>query len=187
MFKKTYFTHRNIHRDFSYFFVGLIIAFSVSGIALNHREDFDPQEYIVKAEKIQLDLSEAPEKMDDAFIKNAIENIPILEEEAYRGFRNRGNEIHIFFENAFAFADTKSGAGEVEFLKTIPLLGQMTILHKTTDVWWIWFSDIFGLALLTIAITGMFIGKGKFSFQRRGWILAVAGLIFPFVFLFLIR
>jgi hypothetical protein len=34
--------------------------------------------------------------------------------------------------------------------------------------------------------TGMFIEKGKNSFKSRGWWLAVLGIIFPLLFLFLI-
>ncbi|MCT4631060.1 PepSY-associated TM helix domain-containing protein, partial [Winogradskyella sp.] len=90
-------------------------------------------------------------------------------------------------KDAYAFVNLKTGEGEIEYVKTIPVLGQMTILHKTTNVWWIWFSDIFGVAMLTIAITGMFISKGKNSFKKRGWWLASLGLIFPFIFLFIIK
>jgi hypothetical protein len=58
-------------------------------------------------------------------------------------------------------------------------------LHKTTNSFWIWYSDIFGVAMLVIAITGMLITKGKNSFSKRGWKLALAGLLFPIVFLIL--
>jgi uncharacterized protein len=32
----------------------------------------------------------------------------------------------------------------------------------------------------------MFIEKGKFSFRQRGWKLALLGMIFPLIFLFLL-
>ena len=68
----------------------------------------------------------------------------------------------------------------------IPILhvmGQMTQLHQDTSKWWIYYSDAFGIALLTLAITGMFIQKGDTSFSARGWKLALAGILFPLVFL----
>jgi hypothetical protein len=40
--------------------------------------------------------------------------------------------------------------------------------------------------MLLIAITGMFIARGKESFQKRGWIFASIGIIFPLVFLLLL-
>lgn len=176
--------NRNLHRDIGYFYVGLIIAFSISGIALNHRTDFDPQEYTVKTEQLEVDIPEDAEKIDDAFLKELAKTITSAE---YRGNRRRGNEARLYFKDAFASVNLQTGKGEIEYVRTIPFLGQMTILHKTTNKWWIWFSDIFGVAMLIIAITGMFIAKGKYSFRKRGWILAVLGLIFPFIFLFLIR
>ncbi|EZH75720.1 hypothetical protein ATO12_02705 [Aquimarina atlantica] len=176
--------NRNLHRDIGYFYVGLIIAFSVSGIALNHRTDFDPQEYTVKTETFQIEIPSDDTQITDDFLKEVAKEIS---EEEYKGNRKRENTIRLYFEDAFASLDSKTGKGEIEYVKTIPVLGQMTILHKTTNKWWIWFSDIFGVAMLIIAITGMFIAKGKNSFKIRGWWLATLGLIFPFIFLFLIR
>ncbi len=176
--------NRSLHRDISYFFVGLIIAFSVSGIALNHRTDFDPQEYTVKTENFKIDLPSDASLITEDFFKQEAKKIAT---EEFRGHRIRGQEARLYFEDAFASVNLKTGEGEIEYVQTIPVLGQMTILHKTTNVWWIWFSDIFGVAMLFIAITGMFISKGKNSFKKRGWWLATIGLIFPFIFLFLIR
>jgi hypothetical protein len=60
----------------------------------------------------------------------------------------------------------------------------MADLHQTTNSAWIWYSDIFGGAMIIIALTGMFIASGKYSFKKRGWWLALAGVAFPLVFLF---
>ncbi len=82
--------------------------------------------------------------------------------------------------------DLTTGKGKLETYKTTPILGQMTKLHVDTSNWWIYYSDIFGIAMLVIAITGMFIQKGELSFWARGWKLALLGMIFPLIFLFLI-
>lgn len=62
----------------------------------------------------------------------------------------------------------------------------MTKLHVDTSKWWIYYSDIFGVAMLIIAFTGMCIQKGANSFWGRGWKLALVGIIFPLIFLFLL-
>ena len=185
MKKSKAYWNRLIHRDLAYFFLGLIIAFSASGIILNHRVDIDPQEYTVKTETIQFDLPEDKLLITDDFFRSALTDKNNIEN--YKRFRIRNNEIRLYFKDAFATIDAKTGIGEIDYVRTIPVLGQMTILHKSTSKWWIWFSDIFGIAMLTIAITGMFISKGKYSFKKRGWVLALIGLVFPFVFLFIIR
>ena len=45
-------------------------------------------------------------------------------------------------------------------------------LHKSTNSFWIWYSDIFGAAMLLIAITGILIPAGKNGFSKRGWKLS---------------
>src|SRR5690348_15324074 len=45
-------TSRNTHRDLAYFFLGLIIAFSFSGIFLNHRQKWHPRRYTSDTKEI---------------------------------------------------------------------------------------------------------------------------------------
>jgi uncharacterized protein len=82
--------------------------------------------------------------------------------------------------------DITTGKGKIETYRVTPLLGQMTKLHQDTSKWWIYYSDAFGIAMFTMALTGMFIEKGKNSFRGRGWWLAVLGMVFPLIFLFLL-
>jgi len=65
-----------------------------------------------------------------------------------------------------------------------PITSQTMKLHKNTSNWWIYYSDIFGISLITIAITGtIMIPAGRFTFKKRGWKLALAGLIVPILIL----
>lgn len=185
MKKNRAYWNRTLHRDLAYFFFGLIIAFSVSGITLNHRESFSSREYTVKVEPIKLDLPKDKSTLTEDYFKSIASTI--APESDFEAYRNRGGEGRLYFDDAFMSIDLNTGKGEIEYVKPIPVLKQMAILHQTTNTWWIWFSDIFGIAMLIIAITGMFISKGKYGFKRRGWILASLGLIFPFIFLFIIR
>ncbi|WP_258012176.1 hypothetical protein [Flavobacterium psychrophilum] len=34
---------RNLHRDLGYFYIGLIISFAFSGVLMNHREHWHPE------------------------------------------------------------------------------------------------------------------------------------------------
>jgi hypothetical protein len=176
---------RAIHRDTAYFFLGLIIAFSISGIALNHRVTFDPQEYVLDIKKVHLTQFIDKPSFDKQELVDVAKQWGL--EEAYRGFRHDSSKLRVFFKEAYLTVDLKTGDGELEISKVRPVLGQMTILHKSTSTWWIWFSDIFGVAMLTIAISGALLSQGKSSFATRGWILSLTGLIFPFIFLFLLN
>lgn len=33
---------RTLHRDLSYFFAGMVLIYALSGIAMNHRDTFNP-------------------------------------------------------------------------------------------------------------------------------------------------
>jgi len=177
-------TNRNLHRDTAYFYIGLIISFSISGIALNHRATWNPKEYTVSSKDITVQVPADAALIDDAFVKKLATDWEM--EKQYRSFRVRGENVRLFFDGAVADFDLTTGQGELEMIRKRPLLNEMTLLHQTTNEGWIWYSDIFGLGMLTLAITGMFIAKGKESFRKRGWKFAIVGIIFPLVFLVLL-
>ncbi len=178
-------TNRNLHRDIAYFYLGLILAFSFSGIILNHRQDWYPMDYSYETKEVEFEIPTDISKLDSKeFITDMSKTWEL--EEAYDGHRIRGDELRVFYtDNVILDANIKTGKGSIEYKRKVPFLGHTMFLHKTTNKFWIWYSDIFGVAMLVIAITGMLITKGKNSFMKRGWKLAVAGLLFPLIFLFL--
>ena len=60
-------TNRSLHRDFAYFYVGLIIAFSFSGIILNHRQDWYPMDYTYESKDVTLTLPEDVKQISKEF------------------------------------------------------------------------------------------------------------------------
>ena len=178
------FATRNLHRDTAYFFVGLIISFSLSGIALNHRTTWNPRQYVVDSKEVTVIVPEDKEAINDEWGKSIAKSWDTGKE--YQSVRVRGEEVRIYLEGAVADINMETGKGDLETIKQRPLLNEMTLLHQTTNTAWTWYSDIFGLGMLLIAITGMFIAKGTESFRQRGWKLALVGIIFPLVFLFLL-
>ncbi|MBL7859119.1 MAG: PepSY-associated TM helix domain-containing protein [Cyclobacteriaceae bacterium] len=176
-------TARNTHRDIAYFYLGLIIAFSFSGIFLNHRQAWHPSRYTYSEQEITVaPINKAD--VNDAFVESfsKAQNI----DDKVRRFSVNGDNLRISYVNHDVQVDVNTGKGKLETYKTTPILGQMTKLHVDTSKWWIYYSDVFGVAMLVIAITGMFIEKGKNSFRSRGWKLALVGIIFPLIFLFLL-
>lgn len=177
------FTSRNLHRDVAYFYFGLIIAFSLSGIILNHRQDWYPMDYTVSAESIVIEKN-----IDAEFFENQ-EAVKAWAEDlgedlTYQTFRLREEQLRIYYkENAIADINLSNGEGELEYKRKVPIIGHTMYLHKTTNKSWIWYSDIFGAAMLLIATTGVLIPMGRNGFKTRGWKLALAGVIFPLIFL----
>ncbi|MFN3840520.1 MAG: PepSY-associated TM helix domain-containing protein [Cyclobacteriaceae bacterium] len=176
-------TFRNIHRDIAYFYLGLIIAFAFSGIFLNHRQTWHPRRY--KAEIKEGSITPIhKDSVNEAFVTQFTKEQNITDN--LRRFTVNGDVLRISYVNHDADIELATGKVTLVHYKVTPLLGQMTILHVDTSKWWIYYSDVFGAAMLVIAVTGMFIEKGKNSFRARGWKLAMAGIVFPLIFLFLL-
>jgi hypothetical protein len=176
-------TARNTHRDLAYFFLGLIIAFAFSGIFLNHRQQWHPRRYTYDTKPITVGTV-LKDSVNDAYIEQFTKSQNI--DDVLRRFQINENALRISYTTHDVDIDITTGEGKIVTYKTTPILGQMTKLHVDTSKWWIYYSDIFGVAMLVIGITGMFIEKGKNSFQSRGWKLALVGIIFPLIFLFLL-
>lgn len=173
-------TNRSLHRDFAYFYVGLIIAFSFSGIILNHREDWYPMNYTFESKEVQLQLPKNQEEITNDFLIEATKNF----DATYESHRIRNGSLRVYFkDNGILDMKLSDSKGELEFKRKVPLIGHTMYLHKTTNKFWVWYSDIFGAAMLLIAITGILIPAGKNGFSKRGWKLALIGLIFPIIFL----
>ncbi|WP_264559237.1 PepSY-associated TM helix domain-containing protein [Flavobacterium sp. N2270] len=174
-------TIRNLHRDLGYFYLGLIITFAFSGILMNHRENWHPDKYTIEAKAIEILLPEESQ-INDAYAENLAKELNINDK--VKRHMVRKGKFKMQFENTEVEIDLKSGKGEIiHFLKT-PVISQAMKLHKSTSNWWIYFSDIFGLSLICIAVTGaMMVKHGKHTFKRRGWKLAIVGLLFPILFL----
>lgn len=182
-----FFSNRNLralHRDFGYFFAGLIIAFGISGIAQNHRKQWKPDKYSYEFKKIKTGFHLPKESIT----KNNIDSFS--EANGLKDFKQfdfrKDSMLVIAYKDADVTVRLVSGDAEINFWKKKPVLAQAVFLHKFNgNNWWIWYSDIFAAALVFIVIGGMFLMKGKYSFKKRGWWLALLGIIFPIMALFL--
>ena len=172
---------RKWHRDIAYFFVGLILSFSISGIALNHRTTFNSRQYAHQSEEFTFQVPQEEGSINEEYVRSILPQIGI--ENDYRTFRIRNGQLRIYYEDALAEIYIATGKGEKEWLKKRILLAEMADLHQTTNNWWVWYSDIFGVGMILIAVSGMFIANGRDSFKNRGWWLATIGLVFPLIFL----
>ncbi|MGX7668289.1 PepSY-associated TM helix domain-containing protein [Flavobacterium pedocola] len=178
-------TIRNIHRDFGYFYIGLIISFAFSGILMNHRDSWHAEKYTIETKAVTVQLPSDEEAITEKFAEKLGKELGI--EDKFRRHNVKKGELKLSYENTDVEIDIKTGKGEIVAFKKTPVISQMMKLHKNTSNWWIYYSDIFGLSLITIAITGaMMIKAGKNTFRQRGWKLALAGILFPILFLLLL-
>ncbi len=174
--------NRVLHRDVGYFFFGMTIIYALSGIALNHLKDWNPS-YIVHKRDVLWDQS----YIGDPVSQSAV--LLFLEKYGEAGnykkhYHPEPGQLKIFLNSGSAEIDLASGQGIIEKLKRRPLLYEVNFLHYNPRRLWTWFSDIFCVSLILIAVTGLFIIRGKNGISRRGAWLAGIGILIPLLFLF---
>ncbi|MEE4176923.1 MAG: PepSY-associated TM helix domain-containing protein [Bacteroides sp.] len=174
--------NRAVHRDLGYFFFGMSIIYGLSGIALNHRHEWNPN-YNITQEKYQL---EQPRKGTEGEELSLFYLEQIGEEGQYRTQVKTENNLRIFIEGGSLTVNLESGEASFEKIKRRPILHEVNFLHyNTPKKLWTWFSDLYAAGLMILAITGLFILKGKNGITRRGAWITAAGVIIPVLLLFL--
>jgi hypothetical protein len=175
--------NRATHRDLGYFFVAMILIYSLSGIAINHLDDWDPS-YVVNKWEVKTTTTIDKNTFDADAAKALLKEFDI--DERYRKFYfPNENRLKIFFKSGSVVLDISSGKGKVETLNRRAIFHTVNWLHYNPNVYWKWFSDIFAVALIILAISGLFILKGKNGLKWRGTILMVIGTVIPLLFLML--
>jgi uncharacterized protein len=174
---------RAIHRDLGYFFAGMTVIYSLSGIALNHIREWDPNYHVTRKDVQVEPFVQEGFTRDDALSLLAA----FGERDNYKNhYFPEAGQLKIFLDGGSFTVNAASGAGLLEYSRRRAVFFEVNFLHyNTPKKLWTWFADIFAGALIIIAITGMFILKGKQGITGRGaWLVAI-GLLIPTVFLVL--
>jgi uncharacterized protein len=173
---------RIIHRDFGYLFFGATLVYALSGIALNHLSDWNPN-YSVEVVEFETTLNLRKSKQIEENIGLLLDEIADRDEYK-KHYYPSDQELKIFLSGGSSvMVDLQSGTGYAEFLRKRPLFYQVNYLHYNPQKWWTWFSDIFAGALIILAITGLVMVKGKKGITGRGAWMTALGIIVPLLFL----
>jgi hypothetical protein len=168
---------RAFHRDIGYVAVALTIAYGVSGIAVNHFEDWNPS---YKLESRAVDVGPLTGSIAD----NAATVVRklALDPRAVRGhFQETDTVLRVFLsEGQEAAVDITTGHGTLKVLRERPVLFQVNALHlNNLKGVWTYVADTFAVALIVLALTGVSMMKGDRGFWGRGKYFVAAGLAIP--------
>jgi len=174
-----------LHRDLGYLFAEIALIYAISGIAMNHRNSFNPN-FSVDNVSFVLPQSVAA-KCDDV---NAGDIDAILEaadcprSQYTKHFMDAEGRLKILIKGGSSItADLPGRTATYEKITPRAVLGPMVKLHYNPGRWWTAFADIFALSLIIIVLTGLFIHNGKNGIKCRGAILLIIGLLIPLAFL----
>lgn len=173
---------RILHRDIGYVFFGMSVIYGLSGIALNHIDDWNPNYTISHKNYL---LKNIPEKnlIDKELIFSLISDLSL--DVTYRShYFSKPDILKIFLKEGSLTIDLISGETLLEQIKKRPVFREVNFLHyNKPKKLWTWFSDLFAGSLIFLATTGLFMIQGKKGITGRGAWLVILGVVIPLVFL----
>ena len=170
---------RGFHRDIGYLAVGLTLVYAISGIAVNHIADWDPNFEHVDA-------------------THQIEGIPLGEVEsvahvaAHLGIDEEPNDVFAYsekrivvnYEQRTLTIDPTTGSVVEKGQSPRFMLRLMNWLHLNRGKKaWTYFADGYALMLVFLALSGMFMLPGRRGVLGRGGVLVAIGVAAPLLYI----
>lgn len=170
-----------LHRDLGYLACALTVVYAVSGIAVNHVEDWNPS-YESRREAFTLapPAGAGPEALQQTLIAKLG-----LDPASVRGWHRPSPGRFVLFlpDGGEATLDTSTGEGSWRRLRPRPLLFEANVLHLNhIKGVWTYVADAYSLVLLILAVTGLFVLKGDKGLMGRGKWWVAAGTAIPAAF-----
>lgn len=175
--------NRSIHRDLGYIFFGMTIIYSVSGIVLNHKQQGGDASIVTRSESFSYP-SVSRDNIDKDYIIQMLESFGEEESEFKNFYFPSDQNLMIYLKQGHINYDLNTETGNLIKIKRRAILYDFNFLHyNKPKQLWTWVSDIYAASLGLMAITGLFVLKGKNGIKRRGAILASFGILVPIGFL----
>jgi len=172
-----------VHRDLGYLCFGLTLIYAVSGVAVNHIDTWNPN-YVFERERTNIGPIVTGEDVTDSDVIAILTRLG--EKRPYRSFFQKSrDDVDIFFrEGSATSVHLRTGDVRQERARPRPVLYPMNFLHLNhPKKIWTWMADLYAVSLALLAITGLFVLKGKKGITGRGAWLTVAGIVIPVLFL----
>lgn len=172
-----------LHRDIGYLCVGLTLVYVISGIAVNHMGDWNPSFSVETSHSTIRPVQSQSILLQPEEIRSILSQLGLPRE--YRNsFQPDPQTLRIFQSGNTITVNLKNGQVVQEKLKKRFLLYEFNVLHlnRIKSLWTI-VADIYAVALGIVAITGLFVLRGKKGIKGRGAWLTGAGILIPLVFI----
>ncbi|MDA3944765.1 MAG: hypothetical protein PF694_14625 [Bacteroidetes bacterium] len=170
--------NRAIHRDFGYLFFGMTVIYALSGIAINHRHDWNPNYIIISEEIVEQPVSHKLSKEEVLAILKKYD----VADDYRKHYYPYPDYLKVFLNGGIAVLDQETGIGSIDITRKRLLFRDMNYLHYNPSVYWTWFSDLYAGALILLALSGILIPRGADGITARGAWLTLLGIAVPFIF-----
>lgn len=170
---------RAVHRDVGYTAVGLTFVYALSGLAVNHVADWDPNFENTTATH---ELGGPLPQDDDKARSLVLETLGIRDrpKEVYR----EGDAFELLFEHRTLHVTAATGHVVEEGQRPRFFLRSANWLHlnRGKKAWKV-FADAYAIGLLFLAASGLFMLAGRKGLYGRGAYFVGAGIALPVAYL----
>lgn len=170
---------RAIHRDAGYLAIGLTVIYAVSGLAINHIKDWDPNfKTVSRTHQIAGPIPEDEQAATTYVLdKLGIDEAP---REAYLA---TDTQLEIYLDERSLIVETDTGKVFDESEQPRLFLRMANWLHYNRGkAAWTYIADTYAGFLLFLAFSGMFMLKGKLGLRGRGAVLIILGASVPILY-----
>ncbi|HEX2732484.1 MAG TPA: PepSY-associated TM helix domain-containing protein [Polyangiaceae bacterium] len=182
---------RALHRDIGYASVGLTIVYALSGLAVNHIADWDPNFTQIHTEQhVQVPIALPTEALDDDARARLLAT-RVLEElkrpnDVTDAYLSDATHLELTLGKSTLHVDLTSGAVVEDGQKERFFLRAANWLHLNRGKKaWKYVADGYAVFLLFLAASGLFMIPGRKGIMGRGAILALLGALVPVLYVVL--
>jgi hypothetical protein len=168
------------HRDVGYLLAGMTVIYAISGVAVNHVDDWNPN-YVLRTE-----TTEVGRLADGSRHQIAAEVLArmAVDERPREVVRMSSGELRIFLEGRTLTVALPEGVVQDEVYRRRFVFFETNYLHLNHGKGvWTWIADAYAVGLALLACTGIFIITGKKGLGGRGRVLLIIGLAIPILYL----
>lgn len=170
---------RALHRDIGYVAVGLTFVYALSGLAVNHIADWDPN-FVNYEATHQLAL---PLPTDDQAIADTLLHALAITDKPTEVYRSDSAEVSVLLEGRTFHVNTETGAVLEDGQRQRFLIRVANWLHLNRGkAAWTYIADGYAAFLLILATTGIVMLPGRKGLLGRGGILVALGVAIPVLY-----
>lgn len=169
-----------LHRNLGYLAVGLTLVYAISGILLNHvNQTGDPAFKITKSSTTLPAGLTTSYQIDSVWQTLNLDTPPLQKAVATQ------SGFSLYFKGGSGNYERENGFTHYEIYTKRPVIYYLTYLHVAKGNGWFFIGDLYAAILAFLAISGMFMVKGKHSIAGRGKWYLIIGVLIPVIYILL--